>query len=131
MELKLFSWNIRGIRNLALRRHLRDLLRKRQVEVLCIQETKCSSNWDDKLKNSVWDLNSHDWIIQNSEGLSRGLPISWDSLVFKCKGFAQLRNWIWVLLWHIKDECFLNVVCIYAPQKPKLNKKTLETTWRN
>lgn len=122
MDVSLLSWNVRGIKNLVQKGSLSLILKKRKVNVLCFQETKCAS-WDNVLKNAIWGLNTHDWIIQNSEGLSGGLAVSWDNTTFLCKGMAQCKNWIWVQLENISGGELINIVNIYAPQKPKLKQQ--------
>lgn len=71
MEVSLLSWNVRGVGNMVSKGNLNIMVKKRRINILCIQETKCSS-WNDTLKKSIWDLNSHDWVVQNSKGLSGG-----------------------------------------------------------
>lgn len=131
MDLSLLSWNVIGIRNIVAKGSLNYLLKKKKVKVPCIQETKCSS-WDDSLKNSVWDLNSHDWVFQNSKGLSGGLATSWDNTSFCCTGISQCSNWILVQLKCISGGDLFNIVNIYAPQRPKskiLLLKQLNLIW--
>ncbi|KAK1379692.1 hypothetical protein POM88_026436 [Heracleum sosnowskyi] len=105
----------------GIRSCIRDYTMKNKVNVLCLQETKCA-NWDEMLKTSIWDSSSHEWLCQNSEGLSGGLALSWDNTIFKCTGFAQHKHWIWAQLKTISGGTLLNIINIYAPQKPKLKR---------
>lgn len=73
----ILSWNIRGINNSIARRNLRNLISANLPAVIFVQETK-SADICDVLRDSIWDLNSHGWIISPSSGLSGGLLTSWD-----------------------------------------------------
>lgn len=87
MDCTLLSWNIRGINNLMALRGVRELTGKNKVNILCLQETKCVSG-DKVIRNGIWVVDSHGWIIQNSEGLSGGMLVSWLYTNFSCKSFA-------------------------------------------
>lgn len=63
---------------------------------------------------------SHGWVIQNADGLSGGIAISWDKSLFQYKGHAQSKCWIWVQFSNIASGKSFHVINVYAPQKPRL-----------
>ncbi|KAK1360353.1 hypothetical protein POM88_044827 [Heracleum sosnowskyi] len=82
------SKGLLGIRGKSVGRFIRDTIRERSINIICLQETLCDS-WNDKIMSSIWDMDSHGWFIQNSRGHSGGLMVSWDKELFKGVGFAH------------------------------------------
>ncbi|KAK1403676.1 hypothetical protein POM88_003281 [Heracleum sosnowskyi] len=121
-NLKLLSWNCRGVHNTVSRGNIKELVRKHRVNILCLQETKCEV-WDDLLKNSIWDCGSHGWIVQSSVGFSGGFICSWDSSEFSCIGLAQNQNWIWTQLKHLSSQVYKNIINVYSPSCSKGKQK--------
>ncbi|KAK1365197.1 hypothetical protein POM88_040758 [Heracleum sosnowskyi] len=122
MEIKLLSWNIRGFNNLVARKNVKSTVVRKKVNILCLQETKCSS-WNTNLESTIWEDESHQWLSQNAEGLSGGLAVSWDTIVFQYMGHAQSKHWIWVQLKDLSNNFCFHVINIYAPQRPSLKKQ--------
>lgn len=110
----LLSWNVRGIRGSCNRRNLKELVLKSKANILCLQEMKCVevSNF---LKGSIWDVQTHGWIVQKAKGLLRGLLNSLDSEIYKCLGFAQCQNWIWAQLKIIENDTIFSLINIFSP----------------
>lgn len=121
MEMILLSWNVRGLNNSLAKRIVREFIGKYNFNILCIQETKVE-RWDDRVKNMTWDANIHGWACQNSRGLSGGLVTTWDKSHFRCLGFAQDKNWIWVLLESVQGKNRLNVVNVYAHKSSRIRR---------
>ena len=79
-QLRIISWNCRGINNSITRRKLRSIIRDTHANFICLQETKCD-NWNTLQQDSIWDSKMHEWITVDSVGLSGGLAMSWDTSV--------------------------------------------------
>lgn len=71
-KLSVLSWNCRGINNATTKHNIRSMISGVQPIIICLQETKCS-NWDDELKNAIWDTKQHGWATSDSIGLSGGV----------------------------------------------------------
>lgn len=121
-SIQLLSWNCRGINSDISRRHLKEILRIKQCQVLCLQETKCDS-WSPILKDSIWDLRLHDWITVDSIGLSGGLALSWDNSEIQVTDHGSHQHFIWIR-GHHKSNVNLSFVCVnvYMPHKSSQRK---------
>lgn len=109
------TWNVRGCNNIKNRRNIKSHIRNNNVNLLCLQETKCST-WDNSKKNSIWDANSHGWIEVPPIGLSGGLLITWDLDLYQHISHSISNNWI-VFKGHIKNtETTFIIINVYAPQ---------------
>lgn len=97
VNLRLLSWNIRGLNNSLSKRNLRELIYKYKVEVICLQETKIES-WTVYCRDSVLDSGQFGLAFQPSIGMSGGLATFWRLSHFKCVALAQATHWIWVTL---------------------------------
>lgn len=76
--------------------------------------------------NSMWNSDLHDWIYQNSRGLSGGLTCSWDKNLYTCVGFAQDWNWIWLALRCQVKGIIIKIVNIYSPVNQHGQRELLE-----
>uniref|UniRef100_A0A2C9WB67 Uncharacterized protein n=1 Tax=Manihot esculenta TaxID=3983 RepID=A0A2C9WB67_MANES len=68
------SWNIRGLRNLRKKSHLRNLIGKHKVDLVIIVKTKCSvSSFTFPSLRRIWGLSNLAWDGIDSVGLSGGI----------------------------------------------------------
>ncbi|KAK1371239.1 hypothetical protein POM88_037331 [Heracleum sosnowskyi] len=111
-----------GIKRSVVRGNINESVTLHSVNILCLQETKCET-WDNVMKNSIWDKNSHGWVVQRSVGNSSGLACSWDSSIFSCIGISQSQNWIWLQLKHTSSQELINIINVYSPLKSSGKKK--------
>ena len=77
-EMRLLSWNVRGLGGLEKRKEVKDLVREKAPIVLCIQETKMQLI-DDFLCTLIWGPLNHDYSYSPSVGASGGLLTVWDT----------------------------------------------------
>ena len=70
-EMKLLSWNVRGLGGFEKRREVRLLVAEKQPFIICLQETKLSS-CDVSLCMSFWGNSNHDFSFRPSVGASGG-----------------------------------------------------------
>jgi exonuclease III len=80
MNLKLISWNVRGLHDQDKRYQVRHFLKLWGADVICLQETKL------KLINrgivrSLWGIHHVDWVYPGSEGALWGILLMWDRRV--------------------------------------------------
>ncbi|KAK1371228.1 hypothetical protein POM88_037320 [Heracleum sosnowskyi] len=93
---------------------MKEFVSSHKVNLFCLQETKCEE-WNKSMKNSVWEIESHDWVFQKSLEYSGGLASSWNTKEFTYVGLAQEQNWIWTQLKHDHSQVFLNIINVYSP----------------
>ena len=73
--MKLISWNIRGCGNLGKWKTLNCKIRQENLDILFLQETKCSSGGLDNIKDKIWK-GSH-VMATDVVDESKGIAILW------------------------------------------------------
>ena len=80
MNLKLLSWNVRGLNEVDKRLQIRNLLRSWMADIVCLQETKLE--WITRgIVRSLWSCPYVDWLYLGSDGASGGILLMWDKRV--------------------------------------------------
>ena len=67
MNLKLLSWNVRGVNKSTKRKVIKSVIRKQKVDLFCIQETKIQ-DMTDRVVRSVGTGRFLDWKALNACG---------------------------------------------------------------
>ena len=80
MNLKIISWNVRGLNDRDKRLRVRNLVRKWGPNVIFLQETKMESITRAVI-NSLWRGQHVDWSYLGSSGASGGVLLMWDTWV--------------------------------------------------
>lgn len=124
-DCDLLSWNIRGLGRERNRKNLATLIRKNQLRIVCIQETK-QEFINEQQKKEIWDDTDIRVVMQTSTGLSGGIMTFWNNELIElqasvsqsgglgCK-FKERKKW----------EVFI-VINIYAPQDKGAKIELLE-----
>ena len=70
MNLKILSWNVRGLNDKKKRLLIRNFLRSWRADIVCFQETKLE--WVTRgIVRSIWSCPFLDWLYLGSEGVMR------------------------------------------------------------
>ena len=80
MNLKIISWNVRGLNEKDKRLQIRHLIRIWRVDVICLQETKMELITRGFIK-SIWGCQHVDWVYLSLIGASGGILVVWDRRV--------------------------------------------------
>jgi exonuclease III len=72
MNLKIVSWNVRGLNDKDKCIRLSHLLRIWKADIICLQETKLT-DIDHKVIQSLWGSKYVDWTFLGSNGAAGGL----------------------------------------------------------
>ena len=80
MNLKIISWNVRGLNSKEKRAQIKNALKIWNGEIICFQETKMEQIGRAVIR-SLWANRFADWAYQESEGASGGILIMWDRRV--------------------------------------------------
>jgi exonuclease III len=80
--MKIVSLNLRGWGGSAKRRRLSSLIQREVSDVCLLQETK-KATFEDYSIHNLWGHHDVDWVVQESNGLSGGMIIIWNSSCFK------------------------------------------------
>ena len=80
MNLKLISWNVKGLNEVDKRLQIRNLLLSWKADIVCLQETKLE--WITRgIVRSIWSCPYVDWLYLGSDGASGGILLIWNSRV--------------------------------------------------
>jgi len=80
MNLKILSWNVRGLNDFQKRLIVKNLLREWKCDVVCLQETKLSP-LDRQMVCSLWSCPYVDWVALDVVQTAGGVLIMWDRRV--------------------------------------------------
>ena len=80
MNLKILSWNVRGLNEKEKWLKVCNFLRSWRADIVCLQETKLE--WVTRgIVRSIWSCPYIDWLYLGSEGASGGILLMWDRRV--------------------------------------------------
>jgi hypothetical protein len=80
MQVKIITWNVRGLNDLNKRLLVRHLLRSWKADIICLQETKPDLITKGLVRN-IWGIHHVDWLYLSSMGASGGILLMWDTRV--------------------------------------------------
>ena len=80
MNLKILSWNVRGLNDGRKRLIVKNLLRDWKCDVICLQETKLAG-LDRQLVGSLWSCPFLDWVALDAIQMVGGVLLMWDRRV--------------------------------------------------
>lgn len=112
--MKVISFNIRGLVSRVKKEELHSLIRKHQIDICCIQETKME-NLTELNCREIWGSNNVGWAHRESVGRAGGIAILWNSNSFVCSSSWDMDGAVIINgMWGAErvDCCFISV---YAP----------------
>jgi hypothetical protein len=103
MNVKILSWNVRGMNELDKRLQIKSLLKGWKADIICLQETKLGliSN---RIVRSLWGGQFVDWVFLGSNGASGGILLMWDSRVVEKMEDAVGQYSVSCKFWNIIDQ---------------------------
>jgi hypothetical protein len=72
MNLKILSWNVRGLNDRDKRHQVRHMLKMGKDDAICLQETKMDLITRGIVRG-LWSLPQVDWLYLGSDGASGGI----------------------------------------------------------
>ena len=114
MNLKIVSWNVRGLNEHDKRLQVRNLIRKWKADIVCLQETKL------ELINrgvifSLWGGHHVDWLYLGSMGASGGVLLMWDNRVVEKLEEAVGRFSVSCKFKNVVDQFVWAFTGVYGP----------------
>ena len=76
--MKIMTWNVRGSGSYRKRRSIREVICKKDLDLVVLQEVK-KENVNIRFVGSVWRSRFKEWILLPSIGRSRGILVMWDT----------------------------------------------------
>ena len=89
--MKILSLNIKGVGGANKRNYVRDLISREQVDMVCLQETKCSDFSREKVC-LLWGTNEVDWVENKVVNNAGGVITMWSNRAFQLSSFVNGRN---------------------------------------
>ena len=80
MNVKILSWNVRGLNDRDKRLQVRSFIKQWGADIICLQETKIELV-SRRLVRSLWGIHHVDWMFLGSIGASGGILLMWDHRV--------------------------------------------------
>ena len=74
MNLKILSWNVRGLNDRDKQLQVRYLLKLWGTDVICLQETKLDFI-SKGIVQRLWGIHHVNWLYFGSKGASGGIPL--------------------------------------------------------
>ena len=82
MNLKILSWNVRGLNDCRKRLIVKNLLRDWKYDVICLQETKLTG-MDRQMVGNLWSCPFVDWVALDAVQTACGILLMWDRRVLE------------------------------------------------
>jgi exonuclease III len=82
MNLKIITWNVRGLNDPEKRLQIKNLIKSWRADVICLQETKLEVMSRSVVK-SLWGCHYVDWAYLGSVGAAGGILVMWDRRVLE------------------------------------------------
>ncbi|KAK1363101.1 hypothetical protein POM88_038662 [Heracleum sosnowskyi] len=82
--------------------------------------------WSFNMKNSIWDANTHCWIVVEVNGMSGGILCSWDRYLYDLIKHEFKMSWIWCEFKSKLDGNIFQIINVYSPQEAHLKRELWE-----
>ncbi|GMJ03184.1 hypothetical protein HRI_003987600 [Hibiscus trionum] len=111
--MKLISWNVRGLGGSAKRRYVREVLRKNDVDMAMLQETKLEE-WPKSWLANLWGTDNFESVFAPSISASGGILVMWEVSKFNLEQVEVERNFIVMRGRWLQDDMTCGIVVVYA-----------------
>ena len=88
MNLRILSWNVRGVNDRPKRKIIKSVIRSQKVDLFCLQETKVQV-MSDEIVRSLGPGRFLDWKVLNAKGTAGGVIICWDKRSLEILGVEE------------------------------------------
>lgn len=112
--MNIISYNIRGLGRGVKWAAIRRLIRKENVDMICLQETK-KEVIDKAMCQSLWGDAAVCWEMQPAINTAGGILCSWSEKTFKLHRRVVGNGYILLAGEYIKEAQPVNIVTIYSP----------------
>ena len=114
MNMKIISWNVRGLNSKEKRAQIKNALKLWNGDIICLQETKLDHIGRAVIR-SLWGNRFADWAYQESEGASGGTVIMWDKRVVEVQNCVKGQYSISCRFKNIQDQREWAYSGVYGP----------------
>ena len=89
MNLRILSWNVRGVDDRPKRKIIKSVIRNQKVDLFCIQETKVQV-MSEEMARSLGPGRYLDWKVLNAKGTAGSVMICWDKRYLEMLGWKRV-----------------------------------------
>ncbi|KAL8506366.1 hypothetical protein ACS0TY_017299 [Phlomoides rotata] len=112
--MKILCYNVRGLGKKAKRREIRDIIKKQNIDLCCIQETKMEEVSKNRCAG-LWGDSNFYWAYSESEGRAGGILSIWKNDVFHKSSSWNVRGVLVVNGFFSEDGGRGVLLNVYAP----------------
>jgi len=112
--MRIISFNSRGLGGVEKSRYLRDIIRKKEVDMACIQETKMAIITREKCQ-SIWGDNNIDWLHNGEENGAAGILSVWNKNNFTLLKSKSGKGYIIIEGEWGENKQLVTIVNVYSP----------------
>ncbi|RVW27451.1 Transposon TX1 uncharacterized 149 kDa protein [Vitis vinifera] len=124
MNVRLLSWNVRGVNDRSKRKVIKSVIRSQKVDLFCIQETKMQV-MSEEVVRSLGPGRHLDWKALNAMGTTRGVLICWDKRSLDLLGVEEGQFSISCRFRNVGDGVIWVFTGVYGP----CSRKDRECLW--
>jgi len=114
VEMKIISWNVRGLGGFEKRREVSQVVREYNPFILCIQESKLSVV-NDVVCKTIWNDDYVDFSYLPSVGASGGLVTLWNCKEVEVWSSFKLEHVLGIQGKFVKSGSKFTLLNVYAP----------------
>lgn len=114
MRMKIITWNVRGLGGFQKRREVSNLVREKNLFILCLQESKLSVV-NDIVCKGLWNDNHVDFSFQPSSGASGGLITQWNCEEVEVWSSFNFDHVLGIQGQFVKSGDKFTILNVYAP----------------
>ena len=118
MNLRIVSWNVRGLNEQDKQLQVRNLIQKWEANIVCLQETKMDLI-NRGVISSLWGGQHVDWLYLGSVGASGGVLLMWDNRVVDKVEEAVGRFSVSCKFKNVVDHFFWAFTGVYGPNSDR------------
>ena len=122
VEMKVVSWNARGLGGLEKRKEVRHLVTEKRPSIMCIQETKLMVI-EGAMAESLWGGPCHGYSFRSSVGASGGLLTMWDSSEVEVWSSSTQEHVLQIHGIFLKTREEFYLINVYAPCDGRAKKE--------
>ena len=124
MNLKILSWNVRGVNDRSEKKVIKSVFRKQKVDLFYIQETKIQVMTKGVVR-SLGPGRFLDWRVLNAMGTAGGVLIYWDKRLLEILGVEEGQFSISCRFRNVGDGGIWVFTGVYGP----FSKEEKECLW--
>ncbi|WJZ96349.1 hypothetical protein VitviT2T_015042 [Vitis vinifera] len=124
MNVRILSWNVRGVNDRSKRKVIKSVIRNQKVDLFCIQETNMQV-MSEEVVRSLGPGRFLDWKVLNAMGTVGGVLICWDKRSLEMLGVEKGQFPISFRFRNVGDGAIWVFTGVYGP----FSRKDRECLW--